>query len=226
MDGKVVGRAINARMRPLLRVAGFDQFSGRRAWRRSEHTIEHVVFRSFPANIADGVGCTTHSFTAELGVLYRCLDQEKERPKEYELTFQASLGKTLRQPVFNPYGSCGPGTFKDRADIWYVTEDGSNLDEAVEDAASCLLIQGIPFMDKMSDPAQAFEALRTQHSNNGYDTFGALGVGMPGAPASPHWNEVTWAIGRMVEKDPTEAIRTAPAVLEENSRRRRRHADG
>jgi hypothetical protein len=51
VDGKVVGRAINRRIRPLLRSVGFDQFSGRRAWRRSEYTIEHVVFRSFSAYI-------------------------------------------------------------------------------------------------------------------------------------------------------------------------------
>lgn len=224
MDGKAVGRAVNARMRPLLRAAGFDQFSGRRAWRRSEHTIEHVVFRSFPANIAYGVGCTTYSFTAELGVFYRQFDPAKARPKEYELTFEASLGTTLRQPVFNPYGSYGPGTFKDRADIWYVAEDGSNLTDTIEDAASCLLTQGLPFLDKMSDPARAFEALRTEDSNNGYDTYGSLGVTMPGAPGSPHWQEVAWAIGRMVMDDPSDAIRTAPSVLEDERRRARRRA--
>lgn len=157
-------------------------------------------------------------------VFYRQFDPAKARPKEYELTFEASLGTTLRQPVFNPYGSYGPGTFKDRADIWYVAEDGSNLTDTIEDAASCLLTQGLPFLDKMSDPARAFEALRTEDSNNGYDTYGSLGVTMPGAPGSPHWQEVAWAIGRMVMDDPSDAIRTAPSVLEDERRRARRRA--
>jgi hypothetical protein len=188
VDGKAVGRAINSRIRPLLRSAGFDQFSGRRAWRRSEYTIEHVVFRSFSAYIADGVGCTTFSFIGELGVCYRCFDPANERPNESELTFRATLGKTLRQPIFNPYGS---GRLRDRADVWYVAEDGLNLEETVEDAAACLASQGIPFMDRLRDPAKAFKALLTETSNDGYDTFGALGVMMPGNPGSPHWRETT-----------------------------------
>ena len=212
VDGKVVARAINRRIRPLLRSVGFDQFSGRRAWRRSEYTIEHVVFRSFSAYIADGVGCTTFSFTGELGVFYRCFDPAKERRSEPELTFRATLGKTLRQPIFNPWGS---GRLRDRADVWYVTEDGLNLEETVEDAAACLASQGIPFMDRLRDPAKAFEALLTETSNDSYDTFGALGVMMPGNPGSPHWRETASAIGRLVIDDPDKAIRAAPVLLTE-----------
>lgn len=210
MDGTVVGRAINSRVRPLLRSAGFDRFSGRRAWRRSEHTIEHVVFRSFSAYIAHGVGCTPCSFIGELGVFYRYVDPTTERPKEYELTFRATLGKTLRQPIFQPYGS---GPLQDRADVWYVTADGLNLDETVEDAAACLANQGVPFMDRFRDPANAFEALLTETSS-GRD-FGALHVTMPGKPGSPRWLETTSAIGRMVLDDPDETIRTAPVLRTE-----------
>lgn len=65
------------------------------------------------------------------------------------------------------------------ADVWHVTEDGLNLEATVEDAAACLASQGIPFMDRLRDPARAFEALLTETSNDGYDTFGALGVMMP-----------------------------------------------
>ncbi|GAA1565763.1 hypothetical protein GCM10009804_23030 [Kribbella hippodromi] len=210
MDGKVVGRAINSRVRPLLKAAGFDQFAGRCAWRRSEYTIEHVVFRSFSAYIADGIGCTTFSFTGELGVFYRCFDPVKVRPREYELTFRATLGKTLRQPIFNPYGS---GQLQDRSDVWYVTDDGLNLEEAVEDAAVCLASQGIPFMDRLREPAKAFDLLLTETSNDSYDNFGALSMLLLGRPGSPNWHETAAAIGGLVLDDPTEAIRTAPVLL-------------
>lgn len=214
MDGKIVGRAINARIRPLLKSAGFDQFADRSSWRRSEHTIEHVVFRSFSANIAHGVGCTTFSFTVDLGLFYRCFEPSNERPKEYELNLQGTLGKTLRQPVFNPYGSYGPGSYKDRADIWYVAEDGSNLADTIEDAAHCLTTQGLPFLDRLRDPAAAFHALLTEDSHGNHETFDALHVQMPGAPGSPHWTETALAIGGLVLDNPSEAIRTAPILTE------------
>ena len=35
MDGKVVGRALRAEVRPLLKAAGFTAFTDRKAWRET-----------------------------------------------------------------------------------------------------------------------------------------------------------------------------------------------
>jgi hypothetical protein len=195
------------RVRPLLKSVGFDQFSGRNAWRRSEYTIDHVTFRSFTAYIADGVGCTTYSFNAEVGVFYLCFDPAKERPRDYELTFRASLGKTLRQPLFHPYGR---PEASDRADIWFVTEDGRNLSECADDAVGCLERQGLPFIERFKDPHHAFDALMTELSTD--PAFGCLGVQMPGNPDSPRWREVGLGVGHLIMDDPRTPMRTAPVL--------------
>jgi hypothetical protein len=207
VDGRTVGKALAEQVRPLLKSVGFDQFSGRNAWRRSEHTIDLVTFRSFSAYVADGVGCTTHSFTAEVGVFYLCFNHEGERPKEYELTFRATLGKTLRQPIFHPYGR---STASDRPDVWFVTQDGGNLSDCVVDALGCLEHQGLPFMDRFMDPRRAFDVLMKERSTA--TGFGTLGVHMPGNPDSSRWREVGLGVGHLFMDDPRTPMRTAPVL--------------
>jgi hypothetical protein len=50
MEGKAVNRAVSEIVRPVLRAAGFDTFSGRSAWRHHDQTIGLVVFRSFQSH--------------------------------------------------------------------------------------------------------------------------------------------------------------------------------
>lgn len=207
IDGRAVGRALRDRLRPVLKSAGFDQFTDRQAWRRSEYTIDHVTFRSFSAYIADGVGCTTYSFAAEVGVFYLCFDPGKERPKDYELTFKAVLGKTLRQPLFHPYGS---PELTDRPDVWFVTPDGENLRDCVHDAVGRIESQGLPFIETFMDPRRAFDALLNERSTE--PSFGKLGVQMPGNPDSPRWRDVGLGVGHLILDDPRTPLRSAPVL--------------
>jgi hypothetical protein len=206
VDGPAVGRALRERVRPMLKAAGFTQFRDRQAWRRSDYTIDHVTFRSFTSYIADGVGCTTYSFAAEVGVFYLCFDPDVERPKAHELTFQAALGKSLRQPMFHPYGQ--PGA-TDRPDVWYVTPHGDNLDACVDDAAECLENQGLPFIETYKDPQAAFDALLNERAND--VSFGVAGVRLPG-PDSPRWRAIGLGVGHLFLDDPRTPMRNAPVL--------------
>jgi hypothetical protein len=55
---------------------------------------------------------------------------------------------------------------KDRPDIWFVLEDGSNLGDVTEDALQTLLTQGIPFIELMADPADAAAYLGTEQNRD------------------------------------------------------------
>jgi len=200
----VVGVAIRQRVRPVLKDAGFSEFTDRKAWRRSEQTIDHVTFRSFTSYIADGVGCTTFSFSVEAGVCYRCLNPKLTRPQDYHLTFRAVLGKNLRQPVFHPYGRAQAS---DRPDVWYVAPGGENLDAVVDDAVASVQRQGLPFIEHYADPVRAFESLLSERGKA--TEFGAAGIMMPGNPHAPMWHEAALAIGHLVLDDPRPGIRAA-----------------
>ncbi len=143
------------------------------------------------AYIADGVGCTTFSFGCEAGVYYPELElasEQVEWPRGYHLTFRGLPRKTIRQPLFQPWGvvpTLAEAWRRDRADVWYVSEDGSNLDEVVSDAANAVVEQGMPFIGLHDDPEEALRSLQTfsaiddLESRQGRD-FGKLSVMAPG----------------------------------------------
>ena len=200
MDGKAVGRALRQGVRPLLRDFGFATFTDRKAWRETEYTIDHVTFRSFSAYNAGVLGCTSYSVTVEVGVFYRCFNPELARPQDYDCTFRAILGKSVRQPFFAT--EWGPA--KDSPSVLYVKSDGSNLDEVVNEAKRLLEAQGLPFMGRFNNPERAFEALMTERMHDG--DFGMPHVIFPGNPDSPNWRESSITIGRLIMDDPNAAV--------------------
>ena len=191
VDGRIVGQALSATIKPLLRDLGFDRFQGRHSWRRTEYTVDLVTFPSMNAYTADGVGCTTFSFGCGAGVYYPDLEVVSKRvewPRDYHLTFRSNPRKTLRQPLFHPWGEMPVGDQawrRDRADVWYVLEDGSNLDEVVADAADAVAKQAIPFIRLHDDPEEALRSLRTfvpveDLESTQLRDFGKLNVWAPG----------------------------------------------
>lgn len=93
-----------------------------------------MTFRSYNAYIAGALGCTSYSFTVEVGVFYRCFNPDLMRPQDYDCTFRAILGKTIRQPFFAT--EWGPA--EDRPDVFHVLPDRSNLDAVIDDAKRAL----------------------------------------------------------------------------------------
>jgi hypothetical protein len=68
MDSKSVNKEIRQTIWPLLREAGFWRFSSRSAWRHAESRVEVLNFQSFNSYNAGVLGCTTYSFSVNLGV--------------------------------------------------------------------------------------------------------------------------------------------------------------
>jgi hypothetical protein len=206
VDGKGVGRAIREGVRPLLKEAGFTSFTDRKAWRETEYTIDHVTLRSYSAYNAGVLGCTSYSFTVEVGVFYRTFDTELVRPQDFHCTFRAILGKTTRQPFF--VTEWGPA--QDRPEVLYVLPDGTNLSEVIDESRSLLRAQGLPFMDHYNDPARAFASLLNERMSN--VDFGKPQVMLPGNPDSPAWRKATLNLGLLIMDDPQPLIRAAPVL--------------
>lgn len=203
IDGRIVGRALAAKVKPALQKLGFDRFQGRHAWRRNELTVDLVTFPSMNAYVAEGVGCPTFSFGGEAGVYYPALDEREpvDLPRGYQLTFRGILGKTLRQPFFHPFGVKLEDIEewrRDRADVWYVREDGGNLDDVVSDALAAVNDQALPFIERHHDPVQAMHSLRTAA---GRDTdFGILGIHTAGID-SPHNLQLIENLDTLMKED-------------------------
>ncbi|MDP9359639.1 MAG: hypothetical protein M3R02_31000 [Chloroflexota bacterium] len=200
------------RVRPRLEAAGFEDFTVRKAWRRSGDAIEVVDFQAVGAYAALGLGCTPFSFSVRAGVRYaECEGWDGDsaaymaRPGYQHCTFEIDLDKRLRQPhAFRPWGDGPP---QDRADIWAVWEDASNVEDVVEDAAETLFATGMPLLAEFGSPDLAYVALLTRDSSG--TTYGTPSVGMPGAPGSPRWTDAVRCLAVRLGRDADDDLASA-----------------
>jgi hypothetical protein len=132
MDSRIVNSQIKRRIWPRLREAGFDTFTSRTAWRHHEDRIDVVNFQSFNSYNAGVLGCTTYSFSVNLGCLVTAIPPDyepskmKEKgglllPQEYECHFRGRLARSFKQPEL-----------RERS-IWYIDPSEKYLGWAITD---------------------------------------------------------------------------------------------
>jgi Domain of unknown function (DUF4304) len=137
MDSKVVNAQIKQRIWPELKSIGFNKFSSRTAWRHHSDRIDVVNFQSFNSYNADVIGCTTFSFTVNLGCYLLAIPPQFEPsrlkiqkgillPQEYECHMRGQLSPTIQQPKLLA------------TDIWFIDESGENLAWSITDVIQLL----------------------------------------------------------------------------------------
>ena len=145
MDSRVVAREIKREIWPLLRGKGFTKFSSKTAWRYTPEQIHVVNYQSFSSYLAGGVGCTTYSFSLNLGIFFRAIPfaypvkkgpDPSVQPQEYYCHFRHRLLKNIEQPVLP------------RRDTWYVERDGRSLLECLDDSRTAIVQEGLPWFDR------------------------------------------------------------------------------
>ncbi|TFV66412.1 UNVERIFIED_ORG: hypothetical protein E4P37_06900 [Bacillus sp. AZ43] len=209
-QNQAVTRAIRRLVRPRLEAVGFDDFTGRKAWRREGDRVDVVDFQAVGGYSSVGVGCTPFSFGVYAGVRYDDCEEQwdrwtagEPRPHYSTCTVVVVLGKRLQQTgSFRPWGDPG----EDRVDTWAVRESASDVEEVVRDAADTLVATGLPVLADWGTPERAYTLLLSRFEP-------VAGPGVPGvhagAPGSPRWTHtVRWLAGRLgrdAEQDIAEA---------------------
>jgi hypothetical protein len=121
MDSKVINKLIRSEVWPILREQGFGHFESRNAFAYKGRFINVVHFQSFNSYLADGLGCTTYSFTVRLGTYvigspgkeYVSIDNAgRLMPSEPQCSFRTVLRKSTPVDGFA------------REDLFYIDPDG------------------------------------------------------------------------------------------------------
>jgi hypothetical protein len=177
---KDLNRGLRRTLWPALKTQGFTERTERVAWRRVDGDID-VVEVQVVGQDADAVGCPSVSFSVYVACYPRFLTATDAsvpaqrgllRPHYWQGDpFCLAMNKTIEQPWFRPFAEPGPGSMlpsfrlhregltrvlrrdvHDRPDIWYVREDGSNLDEDLRDMMAVVMSAGLAFLSTIHDP--------------------------------------------------------------------------
>ena len=165
---------------PALETQGFTERTERAAWRRVDGDIDVVEVQGVGQD-ADAIGCPSVSFSVYVACYPRFLagtdpsipaQRGLPRPHYWHCDpFNRAMNKTIEQPWFRPFAEPGPRSMlpsfrlhreglmrvlrrdvHDCRDIWYVREDGSNLDEDLRDMTAVVMSEGLAFLNTIHDP--------------------------------------------------------------------------
>jgi hypothetical protein len=187
IDVRDVNRSLRLGLWPTLRRQGFDQRTQRVAWRRREDGVDVVEIQSV-GSFYDSIGCTSFSFSAMVASLnYWAISPYSQpegkarfKPHYWQCEpFVRPLNKSLNQPWFRPFTHTPANLpepmqlhqdalklvlrtdVHDRPDIWFVLEDGTNLDQVLRDLTEVVHAVGLPVLEKFHDPEQVVQMAAT-----------------------------------------------------------------
>lgn len=158
MDSKMVSRGIKSSVWPALKDQGFTFFTTRTAWRYHQDRIDVINFQSFNSYHASVIGCSTFSFAVNLGsfLLYVPYEhgavniKDKEGrllPDESQCQLRGRVKPTDRRSLFDRL--VHKATSKD---VWFIREDGGNLESALREVRDRLLDEGLKWFLRLEQP--------------------------------------------------------------------------
>jgi hypothetical protein len=179
LDRRAIDGALRQRLWPALKAHGFGTRTSRVAWRYAGDDVDVVEVQAV-GQAAEAVGCTSSSLNVYLASYPRFVPPTDRiptrdgrlRPHYWHCDpFSQTMQKSLVQPWFVPFGKpvdrrmlpsfrlhrealskLIDRSVRDRPDIWFMREDGSNLVENVDDMVSVVLTQGLDRLDRYHDP--------------------------------------------------------------------------
>ena len=182
LDEKTLNKTLRTTLWAALEAHGFLARTQRMAWRYFGDNIDVVQLQAV-GQYAEETGCPPLSLSTVVACYpgYIPVDPnvpEKDgqpRPRYWHCDpFRAFLDKSLSQPWFSPFSESRhrprlpsfrlhqqalkrltDPALHDRVDIWFMREDGSNVEENCEDITSVVLTQGLLLLDRIYDPTQA-----------------------------------------------------------------------
>jgi len=194
VDARTVSKRVRRIVWPLLLDYGFISRSTWAVWREIDGHVDVVDLKTVGRQ-ADAVGCTPASLNVVVASAPAWVSKQAEqavasRLRYWQAPLRWRLDKTLRQPWFRPFAE--PPRHKplpsvaahreglrrvlrsdthDRSDIWYVLDDGSNLEEVLDDITTVITRTGVPMLDRFHDPRSVVQMI--------------LADALPMAPDSP-----------------------------------------
>jgi len=177
MDSKTVNKRIRSEIRPLLKTAGFSRFTARNSWRYTKAGVEVINFQSFNSYNASVMGCSTYSFSVNLGSYFSEIPDEygggqvkqkagELRPDEWQCHFRGGLHRSFSQPEY------------ESRDVWYIDPEGRYIEKALHDVRMAIVRDGLPWFERLSDRSEALRIL-TEENERMRDLWGFGGIRSP-----------------------------------------------
>jgi len=165
---KLINSAFKESIVPILKEAGFNKFSGKKAWKHFENKIYLFQVSGVGAHFSSVTGYPASSLTASINIYYiglpdsvQCKKIDKSGillPGETECNYRFGLDKNVSQKDLMSSISFDV----ERRDIWWVNQDGSNVTEVIDDLKTTLESHALSLVER---PHYSYEAQVASHAS-------------------------------------------------------------
>jgi hypothetical protein len=188
IDAKDLNRGLRATLWPAIKAHGFTARTDRVAWRYHGDDIDVIELQAVGQS-AEVIGCPPLSLSVVVCSYPPFMDRThgvpmrngKPRPHYWHCDpFRTFMHKSIAQPWFRPFSQprdkrtlpsfrlhrdalrrLVDRSVHDVPDIWYIREDGSNLDENLLDLTNVVLSAGLDLLDQFHDPRRLYEMIES-----------------------------------------------------------------
>lgn len=188
IDARDVNRILRATLWPAVKAHGFTSRTDRVAWRYAGDDIDVVELQAVGQS-AEAIGCPPLSLSVIVSSYPRFVARsgripEKDgrlRPHYWHCDpFRKFMRKSIPQPWFRPFSQprdkrtlrsfrlhrdalrrLVDRSVHDVPEIWFMREDGSNLDENVADLTRVVLSRGLDLLDEYHDPRRVLASIES-----------------------------------------------------------------
>ncbi|ALS74117.1 hypothetical protein AUC31_02085 [Planococcus rifietoensis] len=167
-----INKMIRKKLTPVLKGSGFTKVNTRHNFSWLDDCIWVLDITAVGKYFSDVTGWPAMSIHVNLGIYYNFIpsiddsieveENGKFSPKSHQCHLQLELLSTLDQDRY--ISSLSNAAEQKRKDLWWIEPDGSNLEEVIENVRQSFLTEGIDWLIKNTDIAQAFREIEKEHN--------------------------------------------------------------
>ncbi|MCM3729783.1 DUF4304 domain-containing protein [Neobacillus cucumis] len=172
-----INKVIRKILSPILKENGFNKVNTRNNWCWMDQCIWVLEIGAVGKHFSDVTGWSPMSIQIGLGIYYVFVPPEEGEmkkgtngellPRQHQCHLQEQLYCKLDQSNYiNHFDNPAE---RNRNDIWWVEQDGSNIDEVILDISKSFIDDGLKWYKNNTDLETAFVNIENQH--NGYNKY-------------------------------------------------------
>lgn len=152
-----INKALRQSLAPVLSGHGFELVKARKAWGWHAQAVRVLEVDNVGNAFAKATGWPMHSLRVTVGLWTASVaesaanlpgdEQGRRRPDISACQHRLQLHCTLNQRVWQ--SQLLGADERERTDIWWIADDGSNLDAATRNIADSFLTQALPWLEQL-----------------------------------------------------------------------------
>ncbi|MGD6817690.1 hypothetical protein [Metabacillus sp. 84] len=186
MEAKELNKELRDTLYPVLKECGFTKITSRGSWKYNDNCIWIMDYEPVGKRFSEGSGWPSMSLFIKCAIYFTFIPELNTKdvikqssdgqltPRYYQSHLQETLMCNSNQNEYT--NTLEIPADRGRNDIWWIEEDGSNLNHVINNLAEVISVDGMEWLRKHSDVKSALENIETKKNLSLYELHDAMHI--------------------------------------------------